>query len=462
MTSLLERLLGADGARPLSYEKARTLARHDDPEVRRELARRADVVPEILYFLAEDPDVEVRKAIAGNNAAPLKAQLLLARDREEDVRADLAGKVARLCPHLSDQDHARIRDLAHQVLECLARDQIPRVRRIVSETLKDVIDAPPEVIRRLARDAEVAVCLPVLEFSPVLTDEDLLEIIAEAPVSDRLSAISRRSGVGVRVADAIAESDDIPAITQLLANTSAQIREETLDGLIERAERRPDWHGPLVRRPGLHSRAAQRLACFVAANLLGALAARQDLTPEAVAEVSRVVRARLAANEDTEDKADGAPGRQTPAEGGVDFHLASWRRSLLEAYEAARREVEKPDGLSHAKVLNRLARGEAEFVIGALAVMAELPPDVVGTVVEEHSAKGLLAVAWKAGFSARDALLLQMQLGRVTPDQGIKPTEDGSFALSVAEMDWQVEMFTEAANQKRPRTLDDALARHGL
>ncbi|SDH29151.1 hypothetical protein SAMN05421742_105258 [Roseospirillum parvum] len=456
--------MGGDPASSLTYERARTLARHDDPAVRRELATRDDVVPEILYFLAEDPDVGVRKAIAGNTATPLKAQLLLARDQEEDVRADLAGKVARLCPHLSDQDHARIHDLAHQVLECLARDQIPRVRRILAETLKDVAAAPAEVMRRLARDAEVAVSTPVLEFSPVLTDEDLLEIIAEAPVSARLSAISRRIGVGIRVSTAIAETDDGDAITHLLANTSAQIREETLDRLIERAEGRPDWHDPLVRRPGLHSRAARRLACFVAANLLGALAARQDLDAETVAEVLRVVRTRLA-SEDGGLPATAPNDRardDDQTEGKVDFHLDSWRRSLSLAYEAAQREAAKPDGLSHQKVLNRLARGEAEFVIGALAVLADLPPDVVGTIVEEHSAKGLLAVAWKGGFSARDAVALQMQLGRVAPEQAIKPNDDSGFHLSGTEMEWQLEMFTEAAGQKRPRSLDDALARHGM
>ena len=48
------------------YEDAKRLARSDDVNARRKLALRADMRPEILYFLAEDKDAQVRRAIAGN------------------------------------------------------------------------------------------------------------------------------------------------------------------------------------------------------------------------------------------------------------------------------------------------------------------------------------------------------------------------------------------------------------
>ena len=54
-----------------------------------------------------------------------------------------------------------------------------RVRRIVAEALKDVANALPEVINRLARDTEIVVSGPILESSPVLTDDDLLAIVSE-------------------------------------------------------------------------------------------------------------------------------------------------------------------------------------------------------------------------------------------------------------------------------------------
>lgn len=445
----------------ITYDDAKNLASHNDPAVRRELAARSDLKPEILYYLAEDPDSSVRQIIAGNETTPVQASLLLSDDANDDVRICLAEKIHRLRPDLSNHDQEKANELAKQVLERLARDQIPRVRKVLSEALKDVADAPPEVILRLARDVELAVSLPVLEFSPVLTDEDLLEIIADTPASARLSAISRRSRVGGKVADAIAATDDVEAITHLLANNSAQIREETLDSLIERAENRPQWHGPLVRRPKLHSRAAARLALFVADNLLLALAARRDLDENTVAAVSDVVHRRLGADAMSRHNLVDLPDDDSSPEV-VDFEMDTWRRSLLNAYETARVLAKKPDGLTHKKVLNRLSRGETEFVIGAIAVMAELAPDMIGTVVEENSAKGMVAVAWKAGFGVNAITPLQLQLAKVTPEQILKPSEDGEFPLTEAEMEWQIEMFNDVAASKRPRLLSDALDRHGL
>ena len=77
---------------PISYEESRELARDDDPGIRIDLAERADLRPEVLYFLAEDPVPEVRRLLARNESAPAQAGLLLARYDDEDVRHDLAAQ----------------------------------------------------------------------------------------------------------------------------------------------------------------------------------------------------------------------------------------------------------------------------------------------------------------------------------------------------------------------------------
>ncbi len=197
MSGLLKRLLkGVSGGQTLSYAEAKELAGNEAIEVRRDVAARTDLKPVILYFLAEDPDPEIRRRIAANKATPVHANLLLAADTEDEVRGDLAEKLAALAPRLSAQEQDKMRRMAFEALDALARDQVTRVRQILSEALKDVADAPPEVIRRLARDAELVVAGPVLQYSPVLSDEDLLEIIEANPASGPLGAISRRDGVG--------------------------------------------------------------------------------------------------------------------------------------------------------------------------------------------------------------------------------------------------------------------------
>jgi len=426
----LKRLFkGLSGNRPIGYDRTKGLARHADPKVRLDLAARTDVKPEILYFLADDSSADVRRSIATNTATPRPADLLLARDADAHVRAGLAEKIARLAPGLTAEERDKVRRMTYEALDILARDQVPRVRQILSETLKDMADAPPEVIHRLARDAELIVCGPVLEFSPLLTDGDLLEIIANAPVRGALGAISRRAGVGENVADAIAASDDLEAVAQLLANPSAQIREETLDRIVDRAVDMEPWHAPLVRRPVLPPGVARRLARFVADHLLETLAGREDLDPASVEAIGAEVRRRL----DEGYSAAAARGRETPGTNTKPAPAADSLDMVQDLHQSGK--------LNEATVANALHSGNHGFVIAALAVRGGVAVDLVEKVVEIKSIKGVIALAWKSGLSMDLAEQLQQRLAGIAPDQVLTAAGGASYPLSEDEMKWQLEFL---------------------
>ena len=412
------------GGRTLNYEQAKDLASHHDAAVRAELAGRDDLKPEILYFLAEDASAEVRRKVAANAASPAQANLLLAGDGDDVVRADLAAKIARLAPGLTAHEQDRLRRMTFEAVEMLARDQIPRVRQMLSEALKDLVGAPPEVIRHLARDAELAVAGPVLQYSPVLTDDDLVEIISLRPINGALSAISRRSGVASRVADAIAATDDVDAIAVLLGNHSAQIREETLDRLVDRAADIEAWHRPMVERPRLPGRAAGKLARFIAADLLQSLAKRNDLDPEAAEAVASVVKKRFDAME--------APSGPAKVEA---------KRAADEAAALMRAKVMHAAGqLDETAVDTALSSGDHAFVIAALSLLSELSVESINKVVATQSPKGMVAVSWKAGLSPTLAVHLQTRLLRLTASRILNP-RGGDFPLRPDEMEWQLEFF---------------------
>ncbi|WP_413207253.1 DUF2336 domain-containing protein [Rhodospirillum sp. A1_3_36] len=431
MNSLLQRLLAVDAA-PIGYEEARELANHGDVEVRRALAQRDDMVPEILYYLAEDPDPDVRRAIADNSAAPSHADEILADDDDLGVRLTLAQKIAALAPGLSDNEKDRVRRHTYQALARLARDQIPRVRSILSDALKHVANAPPALIRKLARDVEVAVSAPVLEFSPVLTDADLLAVIRDQPGSGRLSAIAKRVGLNTTVTDAIAATDDLTAITDMLTNHGAQIREETLDAIIDRSQGIPEWQDPLVHRPRLHSDAARRLAVFVADNLLEALLLRKDLEPAAAVAVAEVVRKRLGGNVGEDAMVDFGP---------------SWRDDLRVAYTSCLTK-QTEGSLDETELATMMLHEGDTTAIAALGVMAGITPFAVAAAVNAGSPKGVVAVAWKAGLSPDFAVHLQIKLAKIPPDDVLEPTAEGGWPLSETAMEWQVEMFCEAENHR--------------
>src|SRR5262245_37645181 len=102
----LVHLLGLPGQR-ITYEQARDLLDHPDPAVRRDLAGREDLEPEILFYLARDPDPGVRRVIATNMRTPDKASVLLAHDSDEDVRTDLAERVSRIVPGLAPDEQSK-------------------------------------------------------------------------------------------------------------------------------------------------------------------------------------------------------------------------------------------------------------------------------------------------------------------------------------------------------------------
>src|SRR3546814_1616268 len=277
----------------LSYEESRELAPNGSDRPRADLAQRLDLRPEVLYFLADDPSTGVRRRIAANARTPRQADLIRARDTDEAVRAELAAKVATLTAPEGRSAQEKAQRFVEQTLELLARDRATRVRQILAEALKSVAGAPPAVIRQLARDAEDVVACPVLEFSPLLSDEDLLEIIASSGLSSRLCAIARRSSLGETISDAIVLRNDRPAVSALLANGSAQIREETLDRLIEASVQETAWQPALVARPVLPAGAVRKLAGFVADSLLQKLQSRSDLDAHTAKAVAEVVRRRI-------------------------------------------------------------------------------------------------------------------------------------------------------------------------
>ena len=406
----------------LSYEESRDLAHNGSDTTRADLATRPDLRPELLYFLAEDPSTEVRRRIAANAQTPRQADLILARDADEAVRAELAAKVAKLTAREGRGAQEKAQRFVEETLELLARDQATRVRQILAETLKSLTGAPPQVIQRLARDAEDVVACPVLEFSPLLSDEDLLEIIASSGLSSRLCAISRRSNLGETISDAIVQRDDRQAVSELLANKSAQIREETLDNLIAASVKETAWQQPLVERPVLPARAVKKLAGFVAESLLQKLQSRSDLDKQTVKAVAEEVRKRL------EEGVTAAPAPAKPAASAID-----------PAAEVAR--LKKARKLSGEVVGDAVLGGQRDFVRHALAAMAGVSVNYVDRVLQGHSAKGITALAWKAGCSMRVALQLQTNMGGIPPNKALNARDGSDFPLSPEEMEWQLDFF---------------------
>lgn len=417
---------------PLNYDQTRDMAHDSDPQVRSKLAARTDVNPEILYFLAEDKAPEVRKSVATNTAAPRQTHALLAKDEDPEVRFGLAEKLARIAPDLNDNERNKLRQSTLESLNLLARDEITKVRQILSETLKDVTNAPPDVIKSLAMDSELSVAGPVLECSPVLNDEDLVEIISLGTVKGGLNAISKRQGVGEGVSEAIVATNDEEAIADLLGNGTAQIREETLDDLIAKADSVELWHAPLVSRPKLPHGAATRLAQFVADNLMQKLACRDDLDEDTLEAVKSMVHHRIS----IEGQGDGGASSAH----GLDFLQVDPPIDVAKRLLAA-------DRLDRNVVGKALHASDHSFVFAALVVKSGLDIKVASKIFASHSNKGVTALIWRAGLPAQLAVMILQRMAGIAPTEIVETVSGGNYSMNKDEMEWQLEYFNARVNK---------------
>jgi len=391
------------------------------------LGAQADTPAAVLRGLASDPSVTVRAAVAMNSAAPAQVDEILARDADERVRALLAQKLAALLPGLPGIDAGAIEQRAYATLASLVTDEAVRVRAAIADVVRDLPDAPRDLILTLARDAAVPVSDPVIRLSPLLTPEDLLALIADPPNPATTVSVARRPGLNAEVADAIADGAHAAAITALLSNRSAAIREATLDNLITRAAEHAEWHEPLVHRPTLPARAARALTDIVATHLLQTLARREDLDPV----VLRTIGQRL-------DRSIAA-GRVSPL---------SAPDMAEEQATAAAAALAAGGGISEDTLLGALQRGEARFAAALLATAAGVPLAVVDRAASLRSAKGLVSLAWKAGFGMRVAVPLQSLLARLPPAAVLPAAPGDIFPLASEEMRWQVDFLSRGEKSR--------------
>ena len=389
--------------------------RTQHPEGAQQLASRSDAGADVLQYLAVHGAPATRAAVAANRSAPAATNRLLADDEDEDVRAELAVKIARLMPGLSERESSHIFALTIETLECLARDAAVRVRAILAEEVKGLDCVPRDIALMLAHDVNAIVAAPILQYSPLLSDADLIEIIACGQIQEVLTAIASRKPLNEDVSDHLVQSLNVPAVAALLVNRDARIRKETMEQIVEQAEEINAWHMPLALRADLSARAIRRIGSLVGASILERLAARNDLSDATRVHLGRELRARLAEN----------AGQDDPSV------------SPAEAVAAARKDGQL-DGLF---VEQAAQAGRREVVVNALAVLANVTDQTVKKILSSGNAKPIIALVWHAHLSMRVAFKIQTFIMKL-PSRDIMPARGGvGFPLSKEEMRWHLNFF---------------------
>lgn len=370
----------------------------------------------VLADLATDPAVTVRAAVAMNPAAPPLADVTLSRDPDERVRIFVAQRLARLLPAASA---AAMQDHVLAVLTILVQDAATRVRAAIAEALKAMPGAPRDLILKLAHDQAVPVSDPIIRLSPVLTDTDLLALLATPPNPATPASVANRPGLSATLADAVLACADTRAIRALLANGSATLRDATLDAIVAHAAHR---HGRGMATadlgeniPSLSPATAAALNEIVQSGFLIELAQRAALAPA----IAAALNARVATLT--------APVIRAP-------------QSELELVRAVR-QLHTVGAIDEESIAEDARRGDFRRVAVQLAVISGLPVAAVDRAAALHNTKALVSIVWLARMPMQLAMLVQSVLGQCPPNQTMVPDAQGGFPMTPEEMRWQIDLL---------------------
>lgn len=148
-------------------------------------------------------------------------------------RDQLFRNMAQLFSFVSDRcDDTQVSQY-DEVLCNLAELVEAEARAQVASMLAPLTRAPGTVVLKLANDS-IEVARPLLEFSSVLSDDDLIEIVSGRSEEHR-SAIAGRTMVTERVGEAIVEHGDVQSVTRLVDNANADIDDRTMARIVEKA-----------------------------------------------------------------------------------------------------------------------------------------------------------------------------------------------------------------------------------
>ncbi len=235
--------------------------------------------------------------------------LALAHSRDPADRERLLGGMVDLCAEaeadqtpLSPQISKLVEDLFITLVEQAEHD----IRRRLADRLADAHWAPSALVNMLALD-EIEISQPIITYSPVLAETDLIRILVEATL-DHQVAVARRPGLTAGVVEAILEAAEPAVLTALAGNETADVSEPALAAMIGHARRVVAMRSPLARHPRLSSELAVKLYAWVGESLKTALTSRFRLDPEeldaAIAEATRAAAAGAGPSDRVEEERD--------------------------------------------------------------------------------------------------------------------------------------------------------------
>ena len=296
----------------------------------------------------------------------------LMSDPSPQTRADTSAKIAAQfeAQELSDNE----RQIAEDIFRALIKDVEVRVRESLSAHLKNSSDLPRDVALALAKDVD-SVALPMLKFSEVLTDEDLIEIVRDQGEAKKV-AIAQRKYVSSKVADALIDTGNENTVARLVANEGADLTKKAFNRVMSEYEKSVAVSDSLARRPNMPASVSEHLIEVLTERLQDYLISKHELPFETAANL--ILQARERATMSLVDY------------GSTDSEL----ENLIE-------QLFRKGRLTPSLLLRGLCLGGMPFFERAMARLAELPLQNVRILIHDQGSLGLESFYIRANLPQR-------------------------------------------------------------
>ena len=295
-------------------------------------------------------------------------------DPTPETRAGTVGKIASSFGSGGFSDSER--RLAEEIFRIMARDVEVQVREALSVHLKECPQVPHDIALSLAKDVD-SVAIPIIEFSQVLTDDDLVEII-NASDAAKQSAVARRETVSERVSDTLVDTRNEDVVVTLMDNVGAEISERSFEKAIDHFGESEKVNERMAYRATLPIGIAERLVTMVSDRIRDHLVTHHELSSEVTTDLILGMRERATLSLVRPDAQSGD-------------------------VEELVRQLHENSRLTPSIILRALCMGDMAFFEAAVARRAGVPVVNARTLIHDEGELGLTSLYKRALLP--DALL---------------------------------------------------------
>lgn len=198
---------------------------------------------------------------------------LLLNNPSVDVRSSTARKVSEQYQLKSLTQKEK--QIAEDIFRLITNDVEIQVREELAESLKTCTFLPYDIVQKIIFDV-AAVAVPMIQYSEVISDEDLITIL-QTKDEEKQCAVAKRHRISPMVCDHLIEESDKTPVIILIGNQGADISEYSYNKLLDKFEACDEIHEPILMRAKVPVTILEKVITKVSDELRKQLLTRHDL-----------------------------------------------------------------------------------------------------------------------------------------------------------------------------------------